>query len=238
MTPKLELRDVVAGYGATPVLHGVCLAVPAGGVTALLGANGAGKTSTLRAISSLIRLTGGDVLLDGASLLKRSASQIAALGVGHVPDGRGTVSELSVQENLEVGAFLIKSRDERAARIEAMLAWFPILKERFRQQAGTLSGGEQQMLAIARATIARPKLLLLDEPSFGIAPLVVQRIFETLREINRKDGIAVLLIEQNAALAFDIATDAYVLEGGRVAVHGLSRDLKNDAAVRRSYLGG
>ena len=238
MTPKLELRDVVAGYGATEVLHGVNLVVPAGGVTALLGANGAGKTSALRAISNLIRVTAGEVLLDGASLLKCSASRIAALGVGHVPDGRGTVSELSVQENLEVGAFLIKSRDEREARVEAMLAWFPILKERFRQQAGTLSGGEQQMLAIARATIARPKLLLLDEPSFGIAPLVVQRIFETLREINRKDGIAVLLVEQNATLAFDIATDAYVLEGGRVAVRGLSKDLKNDAAVRRSYLGG
>jgi branched-chain amino acid transport system ATP-binding protein len=237
-TPKLELRDVVAGYGATEALHGVSLKVPPGSVTALLGANGAGKTTTLRAISSLVRVSEGDVLLDGVSLLRRSASQIAALGVGHVPDGRGTISELTVQENLEVGGFLMKSRDGRAARIAQMFEWFPILKERFRQQAGTLSGGEQQMLAIARAMIARPKLLLLDEPSFGIAPLVVKRIFETLREINRRDGIAVLLIEQNAALAFEIATDAYVLEGGRVAVHGPTSELRNDAAVRRSYLGG
>jgi branched-chain amino acid transport system ATP-binding protein len=238
MTPKLELRSVVAGYGATEVLHGVSLVVEAGGVTALLGANGAGKTTTLRAISNLIRVSTGDILLDGQSLLKRSASQIAAAGVGHVPDGRGTISELSVHENLEVGGFLLKGRDELGQRMEQMFDWFPILKERIRQQAGTLSGGEQQMLAIARAMIGRPKLLLLDEPSFGIAPLVVQRIFDTLREINRKDGIGVLLIEQNAALAFDIATDAYVLESGRVAVHGLAKDLRNDAAVRRSYLGG
>ena len=238
MTPKLELRNVVAGYGATQVLHGVSLTVPAGGVTALLGSNGAGKTSTLRAISSLIRVTSGDVLVDGASVVRRNATQIAALGVGHVPDGRGTIAELTVEENLQVGAYLLGGRHETRERMEQMFEWFPILKERFRQQAGTLSGGEQQMLAIARAMIARPKLLLLDEPSFGIAPLVVQKIFETLREINRKDGIGVLLIEQNAALAFDIATDAYVLESGRVAIHGLAADLKNDVAVRRSYLGG
>ncbi|MBB1600510.1 ABC transporter ATP-binding protein [Variovorax sp. UMC13] len=238
MTPQLELRGLVAGYGATEILHGIDLRVASGGVTALLGANGAGKTTTLRAVSGLIRPHAGDILLDGKSLLKRSASQIAALGVGHVPDGRGTISELSVEENLQTGGYLLKGRDALHSRMEQMFVWFPILKQRLRQQAGTLSGGEQQMLAIARAMIARPRLLLLDEPSFGIAPLVVRQIFDTLREINRKDGIGVLLIEQNAALALDIAGDAYVLENGRVAVHGASADLKNDAAVRRSYLGG
>ena len=236
--PKLELRGVVAGYGATEVLHGIDLVVASGGVTALLGANGAGKTSTLRAISGLIRTSAGEILLDGRSVLKSSASRIAALGVGHVPDGRGTIAELSVHENLEVGGFTLRGKGALEARMAKMFEWFPILKERIRQQAGTLSGGEQQMLAIARAMIAAPKLLLLDEPSFGIAPLIVQRIFETLREINRQDGISVLLIEQNAALALDIASQAYVLEGGRVAVSGRAEDLRNDAAVRRSYLGG
>lgn len=238
MTPKLELRDVAAGYGSTRVLHDVCLRVAAGGITALLGANGAGKTTTLRAISGLISCASGSVLVDGRPVNGMAANKIAALGIGHVPDGRGTIGELTVEENLKVGGHLVKGAGELASRIEEMFGWFPILRERRHQQAGTLSGGEQQMLAISRAMIARPQLLLLDEPSFGIAPLVVQKIFETLREMNRRAGITILLIEQNASLAFDAASHAYVLEGGRVAVHGPTADLRHDEAVRRSYLGG
>lgn len=238
MNPKLELRDVVAGYGSTRVLHGVSLSVAPGGITALLGANGAGKTTTLRAISGLIPVTSGSVLVDGRDVCGLAANRIAALGIGHVPDGRGTIGELTVEENLKVGGHMVRGKDALAERIDEMYGWFPILRERRSQQAGTLSGGEQQMLAISRAMIGRPQLLLLDEPSFGIAPLVVRKIFETLAEMNHRAGITILLIEQNANLAFDAASHAYVLEGGRVAVHGATAELRRDEAVRRSYLGG
>ena len=234
----LELKSVAAYYGANEVLHGVSLVVPTGGVTTLLGANGAGKTTTLRAISRLVRPAAGDVLLDGNSTLSLSPAAVARLGIGHVPEGRGTINELTVRENLLVGAYMLRDRDTQHHQIEEMFRWFPILKQRFRQQAGTLSGGEQQMLAIARALIAKPRLLLLDEPSFGIAPLVVRQIFETLSAINRASGVSVLIIEQNANLAFEFAQYAYVLEAGRVAVHGNADDLKNDSGVRRAYLGG
>ncbi len=238
MTPKLELRSVVAAYGATRVLHGVSLRVAEGQVTALLGANGAGKTTTLRVISGLHRAASGDILLDGASTSSRAPHQIAAAGVGHVPDGRGTILELSVEENMQVGAYLLRRKQARAERIDQVYGWFPVLRDRRWQQAGTLSGGEQQMLAIARAMIARPKLLLLDEPSFGVAPLIVRKIFDTLGEINRTEALTILLIEQNATLAFDVATEAYVLQSGAVAIHGRTDVLRSDPAVRRSYLGG
>jgi branched-chain amino acid transport system ATP-binding protein len=237
-TASLRLHGVDASYGATQVLRQVRLEVAQGAVTALLGANGAGKTTTLRVISGLLPATAGDVMFAGKSIVHRRANEIAALGVGHVPDGRGTLAEFSVEDNLKVGGYLVKSKDLRLERQEAMFEYFPVLKQRLRQQAGTLSGGEQQMLAIARALMSSPSLLLLDEPSFGIAPLVVQRIFAILREIIAAGGLSVLLIEQNANLALSISDRGYVLESGRVVIEGPSSELARDDSVRRSYLGG
>ncbi len=237
MTPQLEIQSMVAGYGDTRVLKGISLNVAAGGVTALLGANGAGKTTTLRAISGLIRAKEGDVRFEGRSMRNMRPAAISALGIGHVPDGRGTIAELTTEENLRVGGFTLRGRAALETEIERMYERFPILQERRRQQAGTLSGGEQQMLAIARALMSKPKLLLLDEPSFGVAPLVVARIFEILRQINREHSIGILLIEQNANLALDLADYAYVLESGRIALEGSAAELRNNEAVHRSYLG-
>ncbi|MGE5117082.1 MAG: ABC transporter ATP-binding protein [Betaproteobacteria bacterium] len=234
--PILEVRGLHAQYGPTRVLHGIDFAVGAGGITTLLGANGAGKTTTLRAVCQMVQ-TEGQVLLEGQRIDGKPTETIVRLGVAHVPDGRGTFLNLTVEENLRLGAYTRRDRAEVALDQERMFAWFPRLKERRRQQAGTLSGGEQQMLAVSRALMLRPRLLLLDEPSFGLAPLVVQELFSIFRDINRSDGISMLLVEQNAALALELADHAYLLETGRVVVSGPARSVRDDEAVRRSYLG-
>jgi branched-chain amino acid transport system ATP-binding protein len=231
----LEVKNLRAGYGPTQVLFGLDFAVAEGGVTALLGANGAGKTTTLRAVSGLIRPE-GEVLLSGQRVSGLMTESIARLGVAHVPDGRGTFMELTVEENFRLGAYTRRDPDV-AADFARMWEWFPRLKQRWRQQAGTLSGGEQQMLAIARALLLRPKLLLLDEPSFGLAPLIVQDIFAILRRIREESGVGILLVEQNANLALDLADHAYLLETGRIVMSGPAAEIRQDEAIRRSYLG-
>jgi branched-chain amino acid transport system ATP-binding protein len=233
--PLLDLARLSAGYGQRRVLHEVDLYVEAGEIVAILGANGAGKTTTLRAISGAIQRT-GRLTFVGRSLLGCGAADAARLGIAHVPEGRGTMGQLTVLENLQLGAY-VRRDNGVASDLERVYGYFPILKERRRQYAGTLSGGEQQMLSIARALMARPKLVLLDEPSLGLAPLVAQSIFSIIQGINRDLGAAILLVEQNAVAALDISHRAYVLEAGRVAVSGTSADLKQHEGVRRSYLG-
>jgi branched-chain amino acid transport system ATP-binding protein len=230
----LELENVEARYGQVRALHRVALQVPEGRMVAVLGANGAGKTTTLRAISNTVRKT-GEVVFDGRSITRAAPETIARLGIAHVPEGRGIVGELTVDENLRLGAYTRKgaAREER----ERVLAAFPRLADRLRQRAGTLSGGEQQMLALGRALMARPRLLLLDEPSLGLAPLVVRQIFETLAGLNEQDGLTVLVVEQNAAIALRTCHEACVLEVGRVVVAGESAVLRENESVRRSYLG-
>ena len=232
----LEIGNLGAFYGQNQVLHGLTFALKEGGITTLLGANGAGKTTTLRAISGLVRTTGA-ILFQSERIDGRRTEDIARRGIAHVPDGRGTFQEFTVEENLRLGAYARRDRANIAADFEIVYAYFPKLKERRRQQAGTLSGGEQQMLAISRGLMMRPKLLLLDEPSFGLAPLVVQEIFAIMRAINRQHNVSMLLVEQNANLAFDLADRAYLLETGRVVLSGSCDELKQDSAVRRSYLG-
>ena len=234
--PLLEVRDLHAGYGPTEVLHGLDFTIEEGSITALLGANGAGKTTTLRALCGMVR-TGGEVLFDGQRISGKATEDIVRLGVAHVPDGRGTFTDLSTEENLRLGAYARRERGSLAGDYERMYRLFPILAERRHQQAGTLSGGQQQMLAVARALMLRPRLLLLDEPSFGLAPLVVKEIFEVMREINRDQKVTILLVEQNAAMALRLADQAHLLETGRIVLSGASRDLMNDDAVRRAYLG-
>jgi branched-chain amino acid transport system ATP-binding protein len=229
----LELEDVDARYGPVQALRGVSLAVEEGEVTALLGANGAGKTTTLRAVSGTVR-RGGRIELAGRRIDRRGPEAVARAGIAHVPEGRGTFAQLSVRENLRLGAWT--RRNGRNAERHA-LEYFPWLEERAGQQAGTLSGGEQQMLALARALTARPRLLMLDEPSLGLAPLVVGEIFSILRRLNEREGLAILLVEQNATLALETASSAYVLETGRVAVSGSADELRAHESVRRSYLG-
>ena len=237
MSHLLEVRDLHARYGNTQVLHGLNLDVAEGQDTALLGANGAGKTTTLRALCQLMVQTTGSITLDGVALNSRNTEQIARLGVGHVPDGRGTFMALSTEENLRLGAFSRASREGLAQDMDKVYGYFPRLRERASQQAGTLSGGEQQMLAIGRALMGRPRLLLLDEPSFGLAPLVVKDIFAIMRRINQEEKVSILLVEQNAKLALDIADTAYLLETGRVVLQGSSADMRSNDAVRRAYLG-
>jgi branched-chain amino acid transport system ATP-binding protein len=236
MPRLLDVERLSAAYGATPVLHDVSFALEAGQITAVLGANGAGKTTTLRAICQMVR-TSGSVQFDGQQLVGRGTEEVVRLGVAHVPDGRGTFTALSVEENLRLGAYVRRDRDRVADDIEQAYTRFPRLAERRHQQAGTLSGGEQQMLAISRALMLRPKLLLLDEPSFGLAPKIVAEIFQILRGINEADGVSMLLVEQNAHLALELAHQAYLLETGRVALAGTSQALMADEAVRRAYLG-
>jgi len=235
MPAQLEARDLYAGYGEAEVLHGISFEVPQGGVTALLGANGAGKTTTLRAICGMIR-TKGEVRLGETRIDGRATEDIVRLGVGHVPDGRGTFMELTVEENLRLGAYVRKDK-EVGADMERVFGYFPKLRQRIRQQAGTLSGGEQQMLAISRALLLRPRLLLLDEPSFGLAPLIVQEIFEIMKRINHEEGTSILVVEQNANLALSIADIAYLLETGRIVISGPADEIGRDESVRRSYLG-
>jgi branched-chain amino acid transport system ATP-binding protein len=234
--PLLEVRQLRAGYGPTEVLHGLDFAIPEGSITALLGANGAGKTTTLRAICGMVR-TSGEVLFEGQRITGKSTEDIVRLGVAHVPDGRGTFTDLTTEENLRLGAYARRDRAGIAEDYERMYRLFPILAERRRQQAGTLSGGQQQMLAVARALMLRPRLLLLDEPSFGLAPLVVKEIFEVMREINRTQQVTILLVEQNAAMALRLADQAHLLETGTIVRSGASRELMDDDAVRRAYLG-
>jgi branched-chain amino acid transport system ATP-binding protein len=236
VTALLEASGLTAGYGATAVLRDVSFAVQEGGITTVLGANGAGKTTLLRAVCGMIRRK-GELRFAGRSLAGMAAEDIVRLGVAHVPDGRGTFVDLSTEENLRVGAYTRKDKRAVAEDFERIYAYFPKLRERRHQQAGTLSGGEQQMLAISRALMLRPKLLLLDEPSFGLAPLVVQDIFRIMRRINQEDGVSMLLVEQNATLALELADTAYVLETGQVVVSGPSEQIRNDESVRRSYLG-
>ncbi len=239
MPALLEARGLHAGYGQTKVLHGIDFAVEQGGVTALLGANGAGKTTTLRAVCGLIRAQ-GEIRLGPDRIDRLAAEEIVRRGVGHVPDGRGTFLELTVEENLRLGAYTRSRRKDRtavAADIERIFGYFPVLRQRLRQQAGTLSGGEQQMLAIARALLIKPRLLLLDEPSFGLAPLIVQDIFAILRRINAEEGVSILVVEQNASLALDIADHAYLLETGHIVMAGDATEIRRDESVRRSYLG-
>jgi branched-chain amino acid transport system ATP-binding protein len=236
MSKLLEVNKLCASYGATQVLYDVDFSLQAGHITAILGANGAGKTTTLRALCQVVR-TSGSIQFDGQQLVGKSTEAVVRMGVAHVPDGRGTFTGLSVEENLRLGAYVRGNKAEMLQDMERMFTRFPILKQRRHQQAGTLSGGEQQMLAISRALMLRPKLLLLDEPSFGLAPLIVAEIFRIMRTINKEDGVSMLLVEQNASLALDLADHAYLLETGRVALSGPSDTIKNDESVRRAYLG-
>jgi branched-chain amino acid transport system ATP-binding protein len=229
----LELRNVEARYGPVKALHGVSLTVGGGELVAVLGANGAGKTTTLRAISGTVRRT-GDVVFGGKALPRRPEATAKA-GIAHVPEGRGTFSDLTVWENLRLGAYTRRGSIKDDAR--RVFGFFPRLEERRDQQAGTLSGGEQQMLALGRAMMARPKLLLLDEPSLGLAPLIVKEIFEALERMTGQDGMSVLVVEQNANLALAHAARAYVLEVGTVVVEGTSDELRANESVRKSYLG-
>lgn len=235
MTVLLEAKGLTAGYGQTAVLHGLDFVVDEGGVTTLLGANGAGKTTTLRAICGMVR-TGGEIRFGDERINGKATEDIVRRGIAHVPDGRGTFMEMTVEENFRLGAY-IRRDPEVAADFERMFGYFPRLKQRYRQQAGTLSGGEQQMLAIARALLLRPRLLLLDEPSFGLAPLIVQEIFGIMQRIREEQGVSILLVEQNANLALELADRAYLLETGRIVIAGPAAEIRQDEAIRRSYLG-
>jgi branched-chain amino acid transport system ATP-binding protein len=230
----LELRDVHARYGPIKALHGVTLTVDEGQIAAVLGANGAGKTTTLRAISNTVRRS-GEIRFAGKPLGRGGPESVARKGIAHVPEGRGTFSELNVTENLRLGAYTRRGRLNDDLR--RVYSYFPWLEDRANQEAGTLSGGEQQMLALARAFLQRPRLMLLDEPSLGLAPLVVQEIFRIVKELNEKEGLTVLVTEQNANVALEAADTAYVLEVGRVALSGASADLQKNESVRKSYLG-
>jgi len=234
--PLLELEDVEARYGPVKALHGVSLSVAEGEIVAVLGANGAGKTTTLRAVSGTVGRS-GKIAFAGRSISRRSPESVTRLGIAHVPEGRGTLSALSVRDNLRLGAYV--RRDRKAVREDEqrVLAYFPWLDDRRDQQAGTLSGGEQQMLALARALMLRPRLVLLDEPSLGLAPMVVAEMFRIVGELNEREGLTVLVVEQNATLVLGASARAYVLEVGRVALSGTSAELRRDESVRRSYLG-
>jgi branched-chain amino acid transport system ATP-binding protein len=234
--PLLELRDVTARYGPIRAVHGVSLTVDDGEVVALLGANGAGKTTTLRAISGTVR-TGGQIVFDGRPIARGRPESVARRGVAHVPEGRGLFSELTVWENLRMGAYVRGDRKSLQEESERVFEYFPWMAARRDQPAATLSGGEQQMLALGRALVSRPRLLMLDEPSLGLAPTVVAELFQIVRHLNEDRGMTVLVVEQNANIALETAARAYVLEVGRVAVSGTSDELARDESVRKSYLG-
>ncbi len=235
-TPMLDIRDLCVSYGAIRALHGVSLRVARGEIVTLIGSNGAGKTTTLRALSGLVRAGSGSITLEGRAIDRLAPHEIVRLGMAHCPEGRGVFPNMSVAENIELGAYVRKDHAEIARDRERALTLFPRLRERLAQVAGTLSGGEQQMLAIARAMMARPRLLLLDEPSLGLAPQIVQVIFRIIREINAS-GTTILLVEQNAHMALKVASRAYVLEVGRIAMEGPAADLAASDAVRKAYLG-
>ena len=232
MAPLLELNDVSARYGQVAALHGISLTVDEGEIDALLGANGAGKTTTLRAVSGMVRRS-GEVIVGGKRLRGAGPESVARSGVAHVPEGRGIFSELTVWENLRMGAYMRRGRPD----FKTVLDYFPWLDARRNQQAGTLSGGEQQMLALARAFLQRPRLLMLDEPSLGLAPLITREVFRVVGDLNQKEGLAVLVVEQNAAIALSSSHRAYVLETGSIALSGAAADLKANDAIRSAYLG-
>jgi branched-chain amino acid transport system ATP-binding protein len=232
----LSARHLRAFYGATRVLHGLDFDIAEGGVTTFLGANGAGKTSTLRALSGMIETT-GEVRFRGRAVAGKATEELARLGIAHVPEGRGTFGRLTTEENLQLGAMVRSDRAGIAADIARVYGYFPRLRDRSRQQAGTLSGGEQQMLAISRALMMRPKLLLLDEPSFGLAPLMVDEVYTILRKLKEDEGVSMLLVEQNAAAALSLADRAYLMETGEIVMSGLARDIGRDENMRRAYLG-
>ena len=232
----LEVAKLDAFYGPTQVLHGLGFEMQEGSITTLLGANGAGKTTALRALCGMVK-TKGEISFDGKRIEARATEDIVRLGIAHVPDGRGTFLNLSTEENIRLGSYTRKDKGVVSEDVARMYDYFPRLKERYRQQAGTLSGGEQQMLAVARALMLRPRLLLLDEPSFGLAPLIVAQIFEIMRTINEKEKVSILLVEQNAAMALDLADHAYLLETGRIVISGNAESICDDDSVRRSYLG-
>lgn len=232
----LTVEHLEAGYGALRVLHGVTFSVPHGAIVALLGANGAGKTTTLKALSGLVSAK-GRITLDGVDLHGLHPARRVELGLAHIPQGRGTFSDFTVEENLRLGAYTVRSRHQITRDIERWYAAFPRLRERSRQAAGTLSGGEQQMLAFARALMSRPKVLMCDEPSLGLAPAMMQELFATLARLNAEEGTTVLIVEQNADLTLRIAHDAYVMEAGLITAQGPAAELLADPSVQRAYLG-
>jgi branched-chain amino acid transport system ATP-binding protein len=236
MSTILSARNLCAFYGQTRVLHDLDFDIGQGGITAFLGANGAGKTSTLRGLSGMIPTT-GEISFAGQSITGLSTEHRARLGIAHVPEGRGTFSRMTTEENLQLGAMSRRGRAGIAADIERVYGYFPRLRERARQQAGTMSGGEQQMLAIARALMMRPRLMLLDEPSFGLAPLIVGEVYAILRRLNEEEGVSMLLVEQNATAALGLADRAYLIETGEIVMSGPAQDIGRDENVRRAYLG-
>ena len=236
MAPILEVESLEAFYGRTKALHGVSFSMEPGGITTILGANGAGKTTTLRSISGMVRTT-GTIRFSGERIDGKGTEDTVSLGIAHVPQGRGTFMDLTVEENLRVGMYARKNKARVAQDFERVYGFFPRLRERQRQLAGTLSGGEQQMLAVSRALMLNPRLMLLDEPSLGLAPLVVQEIFRILRTVNQESAVSILLVEQNAKLALDLADHVFLLETGRVVMSGPSAVLTQDDSIRRSYLG-
>jgi branched-chain amino acid transport system ATP-binding protein len=238
MNALLEVKNLVVNYGVITALQGISLSVKQGAIVTLIGANGAGKTTTLRAISGLLRVRSGEVVYEGQPITNLAPHKLVERGIAQVPEGRMVFANLTVMENLRMGAYLVKDKTAIQRELDYALNLFPRLKEREKQIAGTLSGGEQQMLAIGRALMSKPRFLMLDEPSLGIAPLLVQKIFEKIVEINRDHGITVLLVEQNANLALEISTYGYVLETGRILLHDSSGSLRENPQVRSAYLGG
>ena len=232
----LEVKNLKAYYGPIEALHGISFSLGEGAVTTILGANGAGKTTTLRAICGMVK-TDGSIVMGGQEVASQATETIVRTGIAHVPEGRGTFTRVSAEENLRLGAYTRRDRQAIAEDIERVYAYFPRLKERRAQQAGTLSGGEQQMLAVGRAMMLRPRIMLLDEPSFGLAPLIVEELFNILRTINEKEKVSMLLVEQNATLALNLADHAYLLETGNVVISGTSQEIAADEGVRKSYLG-
>jgi len=233
----IELKDLRVAYGAIKALSGIAIKVQKSQIVTLIGANGAGKSTTLRAISGIIKVSGGSIVYDGRDITNKPPHEIVAMGISHVPEGRMIFSNLTVKENLDMGAYLRKDKAEIKKDLEFVFALFPRLNERLKQMGGTLSGGEQQMLAIARALMAKPKLLLLDEPSLGIAPILVKAIFEKIVEINKELGTTILLVEQNAHLALKIAHYGYVMETGLIRLEGKASEIERNEEVRKAYLG-
>jgi branched-chain amino acid transport system ATP-binding protein len=236
MALLLEARGLEAQYGWTKVLHGIDFGVEEGGITTILGANGAGKTTTLRAVTGMVR-TAGEIRFAGERIDGRATEELVRRGIAHAPEGRGTFVNLTVEENLRLGAYVRGGGRSVAQELERVYGYFPVLAQRKKQPGGTLSGGEQQMLAVARALMLRPRLLLLDEPSLGLAPLVVREIFRIVRAINREERVSVLLVEQNAAVALGLAQHAYLMETGRVVMSGPAAELRQNDSIRRAYLG-
>ncbi|MFP6705070.1 MAG: ABC transporter ATP-binding protein [Alphaproteobacteria bacterium] len=236
MMAFLEVVNLEAFYGPIQALHGISFSLEQGGITTILGANGAGKTTTLRSICGMVK-TAGQITFDGDSISGKKTENIVRHRVAHVPEGRGTFVRVTTEENLRLGAYTLKNSQNIADSMERVYSYFPRLKERRNQQAGTLSGGEQQMLAVGRALMLRPRLMLLDEPSFGLAPLIVQELFEILGTINTEEKVSMLLVEQNATLALKLADHAYLLETGRVVISGTSEEISADETIRQSYLG-